>query len=139
MENTKLRIDHTVSPMPHTLTYARLFLTSPQQIAININISTTKDVFYILTITKILLYHLWCKMNFPMASWDGGCDVYLVRNVLVVPANSVPIFKGIKIYFSVELKENESYNEIWEVIMDESIMFFVDKFYAYTHINWSSL
>lgn len=37
---------------------------------------------------------------------------------LVVPANSVRIFKGIKIYFSVELRENESYREISKVIID---------------------
>jgi hypothetical protein len=35
-----------------------------------------------------------------------------------VPANSVPIFKGIKIYFSRELSENEFYREISEVIID---------------------
>lgn len=35
-----------------------------------------------------------------------------------MPANSVRIFKGIKIYFSIELRENESYREISKVIID---------------------
>lgn len=35
-----------------------------------------------------------------------------------MPANSGPIFKGIKIYFSVELKENESYKRISEAVID---------------------
>lgn len=37
---------------------------------------------------------------------------------VVVLANSVPIFKGIKIYFSEELRENEFYREISKVIID---------------------
>lgn len=35
-----------------------------------------------------------------------------------MPANSGPIFKGIKIYFSVELEENESYKRISEAVID---------------------
>lgn len=37
---------------------------------------------------------------------------------VVVLANSVPIFKGIKIYFSERLRENEFYREISKVIID---------------------
>lgn len=45
-------------------------------------------------------------------------DVVLIAKSLVVPANSVPIFKGIRIYFKVEVRENESYIEISKVIID---------------------
>lgn len=68
---------------------------------------------------------------FRIAPAVGACVFLTARKPLVVLVNSVPMFKGIKIYFTDELRENESYIVFSEVIIDErsdELFSVVDKF-----------
>lgn len=71
-------------------------------------------------INDFQLYFFLSTHNFVQQSFKE-VKLFYDRKPLVVTVNSVRVFKGIKIYFRDELKENESYMNKSRVVIEEHI------------------